>query len=365
MKKTKIGFVGLGLIGGSIAKAVRLHHPDYELVGFDKNEESLSLAVKEKVLNASTNQIDHNFMDCDFIFLCAPVSFNSAYLTQLKSYINKDCILTDAGSVKNGIHKEIEEVGLSSNFIGGHPMTGSEKSGYKNSKALLLENSYYILTPTQNISKVMIDRYKELIESIKALPFVMDYQTHDFVTGGMSHLPHVVAASLVLYMKEHDTDNHLMKQLAAGGFKDITRIASSSPIMWEHICLENKDNIIQILDDYMSILKDFKQEIKRGEGEKIHALFDSSRNFRNSISDFGSGALKKVYGLYCDLKDETGGIATIASALAKENISIRNIGIIHNREFEDGVLKIEFYKSEDLQRAKGILRREKYIVYER
>ena len=108
----KIGFIGLGLIGGSIAKAVRQYYPDYELLAFDKSKETLALAVQEGTIQTSCSSIDENFRGCSYIFLCAPISYNTAYLTQLKEYIHPDCILTDVGSVKTSIHEEIIRLGL-------------------------------------------------------------------------------------------------------------------------------------------------------------------------------------------------------------------------------------------------------------
>ncbi len=112
MDKQKIGFIGLGLIGGSIAKAIRQYFPDYEIVAFDKNKEALALATQESVIDVAATTIDDNFYHCSYIFLCAPVSFNSAYLKQLTCYMHEDCILTDVGSVKTNIHEEAETLGL-------------------------------------------------------------------------------------------------------------------------------------------------------------------------------------------------------------------------------------------------------------
>ena len=138
----KFGFIGLGLIGGSIAKAIRQFVPDAEIVAFDKNKEALALATQESVIDVAVSSIDENFKNCEYLFLCAPVSYNTAYLKQLSGYLDEDCILTDVGSVKSDIHREARRLGLNGYFIGGHPMAGSEKSGYANSKAMLIENAY-------------------------------------------------------------------------------------------------------------------------------------------------------------------------------------------------------------------------------
>lgn len=363
--KHKIGFIGLGLIGGSIAKAIRQYYPDYEIVAFDKSKETLALATQDSVIDVAATTIDDNFYHCDYIFLCAPVAFNTAYLSQVSKYLKGDCILTDVGSVKTSIHKEVESLGLEEYFIGGHPMAGSEKSGFANSKAMLIENAYYILTPTTKVSKEKIDRYEKFVADLKAIPVILDYNEHDYITGTISHLPHIIASTLVNFVKDTDTKDELMKNLAAGGFKDITRIASSSPTMWQHILLKNKDYVSKILGEYIETLKDAKALIDAEDEPGIYHMFDSSRNYRNSIPSSSSGPIKKVFSIYCDIIDEAGGIAAIATILASNGISIKNIGIVHNREFEEGVLRIEFYDEESSKRASELLQKFRYIVYER
>lgn len=361
----KVGFIGLGLIGGSIARAIRQYYPDMEIVAFDKSKETLALATQESVIDVAATKIDDNFYHCDYIFLCAPVSYNNAYLKQLKEYMNDDCILTDVGSVKTTIHKEVTALGLADYFIGGHPMAGSEKSGFANSKAMLIENAYYILTPSESTDFAKLERYSRFVESLKALPVTLGYEEHDHITGTISHLPHIIAASLVNFVKDTDSKEEYMKHLAAGGFKDMTRIASSSPTMWQHICAKNKDNIALILGQYIETLKDAKQMVENGDEQGIYNLFDSSRNYRNSIPSSSAGPIKKNYAVYCDIIDEAGGIATIATILASNGINLKNIGIVHNREFEEGVLRIEFYDEGSSSKAAEILQKFRYIVYER
>lgn len=364
MEYKKIGFVGLGLIGGSIAKAIRRYYPDCEIAAFDKNRETLALAVQEGTIHTACSSIDDNFRDCSYIFLCTPVAYNTAYLSQLKDLAGKDCILTDVGSVKTSIHEEVIALGMEENFIGGHPMAGSEKSGFSNAKAHLIENAYYILTPSSKVKKEKVEAYKNFISSLKALPVVLDYREHDFITGTISHLPHIIAATLVNFVHDTDTKDELMKALAAGGFKDITRIASSSPVMWQQVCLKNKDNISRILGHYIEALEKAKTSVDTGNEDELYSLFESSRDYRDSMPNNSSGPIKKQFALYCDIIDEAGGIATIATILASNNINIKNIGIVHNREFEEGVLRIEFYQETACTKAAALLQKYRYIVYE-
>ena len=360
----KTGFIGLGLIGGSIAKAIRQYFPESEIVAFDKSRETLALATAESVINTAVTVIDENFKGCDYLFLCTPVIYNSAYLSQIKPFLSEKTILTDVGSVKTPIHQEVEKLGLSDFFIGGHPMAGSEKSGYVNSKAVLIENSYYILSPSRPEQKEKIQAFTEFIQAIRAIPVTLDCRTHDYITGTISHLPHIIASTLVNYVRDTDTKDELMKALAAGGFKDITRIASSSPVMWQQICLKNRSNISRILDGYIASLERAKELVDAGNETGLYSLFETSRDYRNSMPNSSAGPIKKQFAFYCDIIDEAGGIATIATILASNNINIKNIGIIHNREFEEGALKIEFYDEASSVKAASLLQKYHYIIYE-
>ena len=151
--------------------------------------------------------------------------------------------------------------------------------------------------------------------------------------------------------------------IAAGGFKDITRIASSSPVMWQQICMENREMISRVLDEYIRLIVQAKCWVDNGDADEIYQMFAQSREYRNSLPDSKKGVLDRVYALYCDIYDEAGGIATIATLLAMNNINIKNIGIIHNREFEEGVLRIEFYDEEAYKKAETVLKERNYRIY--
>ena len=337
-----IGFIGLGLIGGSIAKTIRKFHPDYHILAYAKHKETLAAALNCNAIDAVLEEKDERYHTCDYIFLCAPVEYNIEYLKYLKNVISDDCIITDAGSVKGPIHKAVEELGMDHCFIGGHPMAGSEQSGFEHSSDHLLENAYYILTPGGQVPLEKLTEFSELIDSLGSIPMVLTAEEHDFITAGVSHLPHIIASSLV-----------------------ITRIASSSPVMWEQICIENHENISSVLDEYIRMLIQIRCSIDNQEASYLYDMFARSRDYRDSIDASSSGLINKTYMLYIDIVDEAGGIATIATILAMEGISIKNIGIIHNREFEQGVLKIEFYEQNALEKGCALLKKRNYIVYER
>ena len=156
-----------------------------------------------------------------------------------------------------------------------------------------------------------------------------------------------------------------MKTVAAGGFKDITRIASSSATMWQQICLTNTDNISSLLEDYIVSLQTIKKQLDARDKDELYELFDSARIYRDSFSTSSSGPIKVSYTINVDITDETGALAAIATLLALKQISIKNMGIVHNREVESGVLKIEFYDETGMKNAAETLRQRGYTIYEK
>lgn len=359
------GFIGFGLIGGSIARALKMLPDAPVLTAYQYRpapSASLSLAYKDGMLDHITSCLSE-LAACDMIFLCAPVQKNLEYLPLLKDVIAPGCIITDVGSVKGPIHKRIAELHMEHCFIGGHPMTGSEKTGYEHSSALLMENAYYILTPTEATSEQALNAYAALVKQMGSIPVVLNPAEHDRITAAISHVPHLIAAQLVNLVRTSGTLEPKMRMLAAGGFKDITRIASSSPELWENICLENKQSVCEVLKQYQALLSDALTFLEQDNSPKLYQLFEQAGNYRSSIPARTSGILAPVYELFVDIRDETGTLASLAVLLSGHGISIKNIGILHNREFEQGVLRVEFYTEESKQHAVQVLKEHDYYIY--
>ena len=358
----KIGFIGLGLIGGSIARAVRYFYPDTEIIAHSRTRASVEQAVADGVINRVIDQIDEDFSDCTYIFLCAPVSSNAKYLEQLKPLIGPDCIITDVGSTKTDIHEKVTDLDMEANFIGGHPMAGSEKTGYESSTDHLLENAYYIITPTKKSTPEQIDRIRQVALGIGALPIVLDYHEHDFSVAAISHLPHLVASSLVNLVHDNDSKDEIMKRLAAGGFKDITRIASSSPVMWEQICMTNTENILVLLKRYITSLESICDTLENHNGDAIYKMFEESGKYRSTFPNRGQGPIERDYSFCVDVLDEPGSISVLSAILAAKGISVKNIGINHSREEGEGALRISFYKEDKKNEAAELLRSHNYVL---
>ena len=360
MSEASIAFIGLGLIGGSIAKRLRREEPDTRIMAYMRTRSSLLKAKEDGIVDVVLDGIGEELRECDLIFLCTPVEFNARYLSEIKPFLKQGAIVTDVGSTKTDIHKAVIRLGMETCFVGGHPMAGSEKTGYENSTDHLLENAYYIITPTAASTKEQTDRLVNMARMIGSIPIVLDYQEHDFVTAAISHLPHIVASSMVNLVKDSDNEQGLMKRLAAGGFKDITRIASSSPEMWEQICMTNSSNLSTILERYIDSLNQVLAQLKEKNSGPIHRLFETSRDYRNSFSEKTPGSIIPDYSFTVDMADEVGAISTLSVILAAKGISIKNIGINHNREHGEGTLRIAFYDKESMDNAWKQLERYHY-----
>lgn len=358
-----IGFIGLGLIGGSIAKTIRRVYPNYKLIGFDINKETLKIAYNEGILHKIVEEVGEEFSACNYIFLCAPVAYNLEYLKILKPYLSDTCILTDVGSVKGPIHHAVKDYNMEEYFIGGHPMVGSEKAGYSACTDRLIENAYYFITPSDKIKEQKVTEFIQFIEELGAMTILLKPEKHDEFTAAISHVPHIVAAELVRLVKDTDTEDGILKQLAAGGFKDITRIASSSPTVWEQICFSNCENIKKLLRRMIANMQDILLALEANKHGSIYDLFKESSAYRNSVPDNAVGLMQKTYEIFVDIPDEPGTLASTTTSLALHNINIKNIGIIHNREYEEGVLKIVLYDGESAQRAYEVLTKRNYIVH--
>ncbi|MDO4189149.1 MAG: prephenate dehydrogenase/arogenate dehydrogenase family protein [Lachnospiraceae bacterium] len=279
----KIGFIGLGLIGGSLAKSIRETYKDCTIAAYDIYGKLLDNALVDGTINKACYEIDDNFSNCDYIFLCAPVTSNEENLKTIISYCGKNTILTDVGSTKGNIHRALDKIGFDGVFIGGHPMAGSEKYGYDHSGSNIIKGAYYVLTPGKNATDEQINSYANLVESIGCKPTIMDMELHDRATGVISHIPHVISASLVHFLINHDNDKKTMKALAAGGFRDVTRTASSSVKMWEDICLANNDIICELLDDYIEELKDIRNTMASKDKTEIARFFSEAKEYRDFL----------------------------------------------------------------------------------
>ncbi|OIK17122.1 prephenate dehydrogenase [Bacillus sp. MUM 116] len=351
--KGRVFVIGLGLIGGSLALCIRKEHKDATIIGFDINIEQVRLAKMLGVIDTAAESIQEGALSADLIIISAPVNETKAIIELLSELpLIPEVIVTDTGSTKRKIVEsacKLKEKGFT--FIGGHPMAGSHKSGVTAAKEILFENAFYLFTPEGHFENARLEELKFWLKGTKAKFLTISAENHDFLTGVVSHFPHIIAASLVRQTEKLTTEEKLIPRLAAGGFRDTTRIASSSPEMWKDILLNNREILIGLLDQWQEEMNGVKVLLEEENSHAIFQYFQQAKQFRDRLPVREKGAIPAFYDLYVDVPDYPGVISEVTGYLAKENISITNIRIIETREEIYGILVISFQTEEDRERA--------------
>lgn len=356
----QIAIIGLGLMGGSLAKALQSKW-DVTITGVDQDQTTIETAMAERTIQYGLNHLETLSWEVfDLIIFCTPIEITLQWMERIDGKVKDTATVIDIGSTKGQVMQLAAKVNY--DFIGGHPMVGSEKSGYIHSKGHLFENAYFILTPLEQSKEEKITLLYEMIDAIGAMPITMDAEQHDLFTAVISHVPHIIASALVHMIKEFDHKEVLIK-LAAGGFKDITRIASSSPHLWQHISLSNKEKIDLVLKQLLTTIDEYKQRLSEENNDYLFTYFSKAKEMRDQIVDTVNTDIPKQYALIVDIEDRPGMIAKISTLLYEHQINIKNIGIIHNREFENGCLKIILENRLDQVSAYQVLQKHEYLVF--
>ena len=278
----KLVIFGVGLIGGSLALALREANYCQQIVGCGRSAESLQKAVDLGVLDSYSLDPQMAVHDADIVLLAVPMGAMQAVLEQIKDALPKNCILTDAGSTKGSIVEQVRAVmGASyTQFVPGHPVAGREKSGVEAAVVDLYQGRRVILTPTQNTNPQALEAVAAMWEVTGALVEQMPVAMHDQVLAATSHLPHVLAFSLVDTLLNMPQQEDILRY-AAGGFRDFTRIASSDPVMWRDICLYNGAAILAMIQALQTNLGEFADLIREQDGEALHQRMSKAKQARD------------------------------------------------------------------------------------
>src|SRR5690625_3188340 len=363
--KQKVLIAGLGLIGGSLAKAIKSSN-DYIVYGFDVHAETLQTAVNKNVVDQSFTNFKEAAANVDIIVLATPISETISLLQQLDTMpFDKEVIVTDVSSVKGSV---LDAANQLTNehivFIGGHPMAGSHKSGIHAAKAHLFENAIYILTPTSSCANAKLDTLKKVLQHTNANFLILEPDEHDEMTSVVSHFPHLIASSLVHQAKKWEKVHEYLPELAAGGFRDITRIASSNPKMWQDIFTHNGDKMSHLLQDWINEMVTLKEFLDKNNQQGMITYLEQAKDYRDGLGldTKTKGALPSFYDIYVDIKDKPGSIATVAQLLADNYVSIRNIRILEIRENINGALRLTVFTEKDQLKTVKLLEANGYDV---
>ncbi len=281
---TNVTIIGVGLIGGSLAKVLKTKKLAGRITGAGRSRETLELALKIGAIDRLGQGISHAVEDADLVVLASPVGTFERIVREIGPHLKKGAILTDVGSVKGALIRKIEDVIPSGiHYVPAHPIAGREKSGVAESTETLFQDRRCILTPTIRTDKKALQAVQEMWIAAGAEVTVMDADLHDKVFAAVSHLPHVAAFAMMCAVAELNTGTEDYLQFSGAGFRDFTRIAASSPEMWKDICIMNRDNLIQMIDRYVSSLNRFKREIIAGDEKRLEKHLKTSSDVRRGL----------------------------------------------------------------------------------
>lgn len=356
MAKT-IYIAGLGLIGASMALGIRRDHPDYEILGYNRSQASRDIALERGMIDRATDDFASFAPLADIIILTLPIKQTIAFIQKLASLdLKEGVIISDAGSTKSAIVTTAEKcfADKSVRFVGAHPMAGSHKTGAASADVNLFENAYYILTPSSLTTPDTLEEMKNLLSGLHARFIEIDAEEHDRVTSQISHFPHILASGLMEQTASYAEQHEMARRFAAGGFRDMTRIAESEPGMWTSILLSNRETIVERIEDFKERLDEIGQAISKGDENQIWNFFNQAREQRQAMEIHKRGGVDSSFDLYVDVPDEEDVILRILELL--RGTSLVNIHINEeNREDVHGILQISFKNAQDLKRAEQVI----------
>ena len=340
-----------------MALGIKRDHPDYEILGYNRSQASRDIALKEGMIDRATDDFASFAPLADIIILSLPIKQTIAFIKELANLdLKEGVIISDAGSTKLAIVDASEQylAGKPVRFVGAHPMAGSHKTGAASADVNLFENAYYIFTPSSLTSPDTLEEMKDLLSGLHARFIEIDAKEHDRVTSQISHFPHILASTLVEQAVAYGEEHEMTRRFAAGGFRDMTRIAESEPGMWTSILLSNPQAILERIADFKDRLDQVAETIQADNEEAVWSFFQEGRKHRKEMQIHQRAGRDSAYDLFIDVPDKEGVILEILQLL--QGISLVNIHINEeNREDIHGILQLTFKNAEDQERAQTLI----------
>ncbi len=357
-----ITIIGLGVIGGSLGLAIKQTDPSITVTGFD-NVEHIDAALHRDAIDFGSISLPSLLHDADIIFLCTPVHTIIELLPTIAGYCKRSAIITDVGSTKleitNAAKKVFKKNGL---FIGGHPMAGSEGKGIEFADPLLFQNATYVLC-ADNSQKRKIIKLTSLLQSIGTRVLFLSAKDHDTIAASISHLPQLIAVALMNMVEKKNKKHPGYLQLAAGGFRDITRIASSPYGMWNDILTSNSVEIRNAVKEFSMLLLQFEKDLQSSSRRTSFAQrFRTAKIVRDAIPKNSKGFLQPVHDIFVSVDDKPGVLSLMTTALYKANINIKDMELLKIREGRGGTFRLSFDSKQDAERAKSILKKRNIVT---
>lgn len=351
-----VAVIGLGVIGGSLARSLKKRMPGLRIHGIDTSAMVVEEARKEGLIDLGSVNPCEGVREADLVFLATPMSAMTEICREIGPVLKNGAIVTDVGSTKaNVVHMMESLLPPGVFYIGGHPMAGSEKRGLEGSSDILFENAAYVLTPRENTPAYVIKTMEEVAQGLGARVVFLTPEEHDQKVAAVSHLPHIVASALVNTVGSLEEKRQGYLALAAGGFRDTTRIAASQSEMWCDILLHNREALVSLLEEYISTLRQYRNALRDHEAVSLLELLEGARCWRQQVPMGMKSLIPELYELTVMVPDQPGAIAEITQLLAKGQLSIIDIEIQRVREEGEGTLRLGFTRDDWRNRAVSLL----------
>ncbi len=281
----QLSIIGLGLIGGSLALALKRAGYCQKIVAIGRNPARLQQAQAAGIVDEYTDDYAAGVAQADVVFIAVPLCAFTGVFEQIKNHLPANAVITDAGSAKACVVEDIEAVFgyVPALFVPGHPIAGTEKSGHEAAFAELYDSRRVILTPLAETDSAALGVVQTMWQAAGAIVENTSVEHHDRVLAATSHLPHMLAYGLVDSLAKQEDVEEIFR-FAAGGFRDFTRIAAADPVMWRDICLRNRTAILAVLDQYRTELDDLRAAIDQGDGEVLTSIFSRAKSARDKFS---------------------------------------------------------------------------------
>ena len=294
----KVCIVGCGLIGSSIARAIRKNRLSSKIVSSNRSDIINKKVIKLRIVDDSSSDTKKMVKDSDLIIICTPLSSYEYVISKIKNSLKNGAILTDVGSVKKKIIYSVEKnIPKNISWISSHPIAGTEESGPDSGFSELFKNRWCILTPSNQAKDKDIKLLETFWKKIGSKVDIMDAKQHDYILAITSHIPHLIAYNIVnTTLNVKKKKEHEIIKYSAGGLRDFTRIAASNPIMWRDIFIQNKKNTSKMIDKFINNLEDLKKAIKNQDGKKLEKIFTKTKRIRQEIVKAGQDISKPDFG---------------------------------------------------------------------
>ena len=363
----KVAVIGIGLIGGSLCLAIKKFRPDVTIVGFDRPG-VLDEALKRRAIDEPATSLEDAVGDADVVILALPIGRILRFISDIAPHLKKGALVTDVGSVKYPVVQHaIETLPEEIMFVGGHPMAGSDKSGLQHADPFLFENATYVLCPSLPVDPEEFARehnaFVDLLEAIGARIIILEAERHDRIAAAVSHLPQLLAVALTNFVgRLHDTDDAFLR-LAAGGFRDMTRIAGSRFDIWHDILAANEGPILDMLAGFATELQKTRNKVFDSDLKRLRADFLQARSSRNLIPKHSKGFLHPLADVYVYAEDKPGFLFRLTKTLHEAEINIKDLELLKIREGLEGAFRIGFENDADADSAMQALKQAGYETF--